>query len=44
MLDLNADGTTIVIITHDPDLASSLPRHVQVRDGRIVSDSSREEP
>jgi putative ABC transport system ATP-binding protein len=32
---LNADGSTIVVITHDPDLAARLPRHVEVRDGEI---------
>lgn len=32
---LNADGSTIVVITHDPDLAAQLPRHVEVRDGEI---------
>ncbi|WP_304609647.1 ABC transporter ATP-binding protein [Planomonospora sp. ID91781] len=37
--DLNASGTTIVIITHDREIAASLPRRVGMRDGRIVSDS-----
>ncbi|WKK24303.1 ABC transporter ATP-binding protein [Streptomyces olivoreticuli] len=36
--DLNADGATIVIITHDQDIAASLPRQVRVRDGEIVDD------
>ena len=34
--DLHADGRTIVVITHDQDLASSLPRQVMTRDGQIV--------
>ncbi|NGN94497.1 ABC transporter ATP-binding protein [Nocardioides sp. KC13] len=38
--DLHRDGTTVVIITHDSDIARSLPRQVSIRDGRIVSDSS----
>ena len=38
--DLNAQGTTIVVITHDNDLAASLPRQIAIRDGEIVSDSA----
>ncbi|ACZ22433.1 ABC-type antimicrobial peptide transport system, ATPase component [Sanguibacter keddieii DSM 10542] len=34
--ELNTAGTTIVVITHDRDLAAMLPRQVTVRDGRIV--------
>ncbi len=34
---LNADGSTIVVITHDGDLAAQLPRYVEVRDGRVLS-------
>ena len=37
--ELNAQGTTIVVITHDGELAASLPRQVQMLDGRIVADS-----
>jgi putative ABC transport system ATP-binding protein len=33
--ELNADGATIVVITHDPELASAMPRTVRVRDGAI---------
>jgi putative ABC transport system ATP-binding protein len=36
--ELNADGTTIVVITHDRELAAALPRRVELRDGRIVAD------
>jgi putative ABC transport system ATP-binding protein len=35
---LNAQGTTLVVVTHDPDVAAAMPRRVQVSDGRIVSD------
>jgi putative ABC transport system ATP-binding protein len=35
---LNAEGATIVVITHDRDLAAQLPRQVEVLDGRIVDD------
>jgi putative ABC transport system ATP-binding protein len=37
---LNAQGATIVVITHDRDLAAHLPRQVDVLDGRIVNDSA----
>jgi putative ABC transport system ATP-binding protein len=35
---LNQEGTTMCVITHDRDLADSLPRRVQVRDGQVVGD------
>jgi putative ABC transport system ATP-binding protein len=37
---LNAEGATIVVITHDRDLAADLPRQVEVLDGEIVADSA----
>ena len=36
--DLNRDGTTIVVVTHDRGIADSLPRTVSFLDGRIVND------
>jgi putative ABC transport system ATP-binding protein len=36
---LNEEGTTIVVITHDRDIAASLPRQLQLRDGRVVADA-----
>jgi putative ABC transport system ATP-binding protein len=35
--DLHAAGVTIVVITHDRDLAASLPRRVELFDGRVVA-------
>ncbi|MCP2637199.1 ABC transporter ATP-binding protein [Microbacterium sp. HD4P20] len=40
--ELNAQGTTVVVITHDNDLAARLPRRIAIRDGRIVRDSAQE--
>jgi putative ABC transport system ATP-binding protein len=36
--ELGESGTTIVVITHDHDVASMLPRQVHIRDGRIEND------
>jgi len=33
---LNADGTTIVVVTHDEDLASAARRKIHMRDGKVV--------
>jgi putative ABC transport system ATP-binding protein len=37
--ELNAEGATIVVITHDRDLAAQLPRQVHMLDGEIVADN-----
>jgi putative ABC transport system ATP-binding protein len=37
--ELNAEGATIVVITHDRDIAAEMPRRVEVRDGRVVADA-----
>ncbi|GAA0474184.1 ABC transporter ATP-binding protein [Actinoplanes capillaceus] len=34
--ELNAAGTTVLVITHDHDIAGALPRQVPMRDGRVV--------
>jgi putative ABC transport system ATP-binding protein len=36
---LHRSGTTIVIITHDRDIAAGLPRQIHVLDGRVVADT-----
>lgn len=38
--ELHAAGTTVLVITHDLELAASLPRQVRMRDGRIEDDSA----
>ncbi|MEO8334399.1 MAG: ABC transporter ATP-binding protein [bacterium] len=35
---LNADGTTILVVTHDEDLASAARRVIHMRDGAIIRD------
>ena len=40
LTELNRAGTTIVIITHDPEIAAGVPRHVTIADGRITHDES----
>jgi ABC-type lipoprotein export system ATPase subunit len=36
--ELNADGLTLILITHDENVGSMGSRLVRMRDGRIVSD------
>ncbi len=38
--ELNEAGTAVLVITHDRDVAASLPRRVEMRDGRVTSDSA----
>jgi putative ABC transport system ATP-binding protein len=42
--ELNAAGTTVLVVTHDRDIAASLPRQVHTRDGRVVYDSAVDDP
>ena len=38
---LNADGTTVIVVTHDENLARAARRVVHMRDGQVVDDSAR---
>jgi putative ABC transport system ATP-binding protein len=40
--ELNADGDTIIMITHDGGLADQLPRQIRVLDRQVVSDTGRD--
>ena len=39
---LNSEGTTIVLITHDNDIANQIKRVVRIHDGKIISDQTKE--
>ena len=39
LLELNRKGHTIVMVTHDPEVALHAHRTIEIRDGRIISDT-----
>jgi putative ABC transport system ATP-binding protein len=42
--EINGDGTTIVMVTHEPGLAARAGRNIVVRDGRVETDGSSSAP
>ncbi|MEU7586918.1 ABC transporter ATP-binding protein [Micromonospora sp. NPDC049230] len=40
LTELNREGTTIALITHDHEVAARVPRQLRILDGRLVSDSA----
>jgi putative ABC transport system ATP-binding protein len=39
--ELSSQGRTIVLVTHDNDIANHTPRRIEIRDGKIVADEKR---
>ena len=39
LTELNARGTTIVVVTHNPEIAGAIPRTIRLRDGKVDHDS-----
>jgi putative ABC transport system ATP-binding protein len=39
LAELTADGTTVVVVTHDTAVARALDRRIEMRDGDVVTDS-----
>ena len=44
ILGLNAQGKTIVMVTHEPEMAAFASRVIQMRDGKVISDETRSQP
>lgn len=41
LFDLNKKGVTLIIVTHDDDLAALCDRQIRISDGKIISDSAK---
>ena len=39
--DLHAQGHTVILVTHDPGIAANANRVIEIRDGEIIADSSK---
>lgn len=43
LLKLNAEGTTVIMVTHDPETPYQIGRVVELKDGRLIKDSPKPE-
>jgi putative ABC transport system ATP-binding protein len=39
--ELHKEGNTIVVVTHDRDVAASMERRVELRDGQVITDTGQ---
>ena len=39
--EVHANGQTVVMVTHEPDIAAECARVVRLQDGRVISDTLR---
>lgn len=44
LFDLNKKGVTLIIVTHDEDLAALCDRQIHISDGKITSDTKKSAP
>ncbi|MFB2538565.1 MULTISPECIES: MacB family efflux pump subunit [unclassified Acinetobacter] len=42
LTELNREGHTIILVTHDPKIASSAKRVIEISDGKIIADQQNE--
>lgn len=42
--ELHSRGKTVILVTHEPDIAQYAHRHITFRDGRIISDKANPNP
>jgi putative ABC transport system ATP-binding protein len=36
--ELNDEGITVILVTHEPDIAAYAPRQILFRDGKVIED------
>jgi len=40
--EINQAGTIVIVVTHNAELAASLPRTITIRDGRVITDVKKD--